>query len=271
MNRPSALPPQAAQSLRLDERAVALLKAMGVDWRWPAPAAAPSLPPTANAPAASMPSAPAASVTDAPQLAIARPDAAGAIAALQLDGLDWDALQAAAAQCQSCALHAGRVGHCWGQGGRHARWLFITERVHPGASGDAPCSAEENALLQSLWRAMGLAESDVFVTALTKCQPALGLRASAADTQICLHYLSAQAQWLQPDMVVALGLPVAQALWGESKAPLAQWRGRLHQWQHCAAVVTYPLEALLRRPVDKSKLWADLCLGLDHVARQESP
>ena len=296
-------PNAAPQSLALDARAVAMLKAMGVHWRWPEAESAPRAPdPAATAAPAPSPvvtenaaahdataAAPEVKATEvsAPDISapavtapgrsesvrqatpvVATPPRAAA-APLRLEGLGWDALQRAPAQCQACGLATGRTGHSWGHGAASARWLFITERVHPQASGQDLLSPDEQALLNSLWRAMGVPASEVFVTALTKCRGATGQRASAEDTQTCLAHLQAQAHILQADLVVALGLPVAHALWGASDTPLAQWRGQLHDWQGHTALVTYPLDALLRRPVDKAKLWADLCLGLDHVATLE--
>ncbi|MEY2994226.1 MAG: hypothetical protein RL357_1161, partial [Pseudomonadota bacterium] len=40
MTEPSSAPHSAPQSLALNARAVAMLKAMGVAWRWPSPGAA---------------------------------------------------------------------------------------------------------------------------------------------------------------------------------------------------------------------------------------
>lgn len=187
------------------------------------------------------------------------------------DHLNWEGLQEQARSCQACGLSNGRVGHSWGQGSARARWLFVTPRLHPADTGDETVHGDEAALLQSLWRAMGLAADEVFVTALTKCRAAMGLHASAADTAQCLGFLQHQVRWLQPDMIVALGLPVAHALWGHSDAPLAQWRGQLHHWRDTPTVVTYPLDALLRRPVDKTKAWADMCLALDHLNTLSKP
>lgn len=309
--------PQAPQSLRLDARATAMLKAIGVHWRWPEPAAAGASatlsPPEQSGPvagptesresgqvdatvapsqtqsphetdrrasdvsnhapagatmAAAAPSAPAGSPSSAPASVAA---AALPPRHMALEGLHWEGLQQMAHSCQACGLSNGRVGHSWGQGSARARWLFVTPRLHPADTGEDTVQGDEAALLTSIWRAMGLTEADVFVTALTKCRAAMGLHASAADTAQCLNYLQHQVRWLQPDMIVAMGLPVAHALWGYSDAPLAQWRGQLHNWQHTPAVVTYPLDALLRRPIDKAKAWTDMCLALDHLHTSSKP
>ena len=183
---------------------------------------------------------------------------------LVLDGMGWDALQQQVHQCQACSLHNGRSNTRWGQGTQRARWLFVTDGMHPTDLGPDTVQGSEWNLLQSMWRAMGLSTDEVFVTSLTKCRPAMGLVPSSQDTTSCLAYLEQQHQALQPVMVVALGLPVAHALLGTSPAPLSQWRGRVHQWRQTPLVVTYPLDALIRRPVDQGKAWADLCLALDH-------
>jgi uracil-DNA glycosylase len=286
----SADPTAAApQSLALDARAVAMLKAMGVSWRWPAPPvaaptaqAAPSAQAaeTAPAPLTTTPTPPAAPVAAVSPKSSATPPAPiratvsassepapQALRPMALGGLDWQGLQAQVEQCQACGLHRGRSHTSWGQGEPHARWLFVTPGLHPTDLGTETVQGGEWRLLQSMWRAMGLKSDEVFVTSLTKCRPAMGLSPSPQDTAQCLQYLEHQHQRLQPEMIVALGLPVAHALLGASTAPLSQWRGQVHHWRQTPLIVTYPLDSLLRRPIDQGKAWADLCLGLDHVSQ----
>ena len=188
-----------------------------------------------------------------------------ALAPLALNGVDWATLQGQVQQCQSCHLHHGRSDTSWGQGDSSARWLFVTAGLNPTEFGADPVQGNEWQLLQSMWRAMGIAAADAFVTSLTKCRPAMGVAPSAQDTAQCLQYLERQHQLLQPTMVVALGLPVAHALLGANTAPLSQWRGQVHQWRDAPLVVTYPLDTLVRRPIDQGKAWADLCLALEHA------
>ncbi len=307
MTEPTSAPHSAPQSLALDARAVAMLKAMGVTWRWPSPSPeatpdarveqtdqpAPAVaatpvttrpplqataqsarppqagvtppstlrhapPPTPSAPLSAPPSGPATGGVVAPSTVI------------ELKDLSWDQAAARVLQCNACSLHEARLGAEWGQGERRARWLFITAGLHSGDLGTGTVQGQEMALLRSMWQAMGVPEVDVFVTSITKCRPALGRAAAADEVSTCLAYLKHQHQWLQPDMIVAMGLPVAHALWGASNQPLAQWRGQVRQWQDSPAIVTYPLDALLRRPVDQTKAWADLCQALDHVAQATS-
>ena len=316
MTEPSSAPHSAPQSLALNARAVAMLKAMGVAWRWPSPGAATGqeghaeravhptpaavgAPALAQAPVQSAvqsavaPSTPhdaqgsrsapthfgatSAPRTHTPALKsgpvdspTSVPASAGAKApttVIELKDVSWDQAAERVLQCNACGLHEARLGTEWGQGERRARWLFVTSGLHSGDLGAGTVQGQEMALLRSMWQAMGVPEVDVFVTSLTKCRPALGKAAAPEEVNTCLAYLKHQHEWLQPDMVVAMGLPVAHALWGASSQALAQWRGQVREWQGSPAIVTYPLDALLRRPVDQTKAWADLCQALDHVAQ----
>ena len=298
MTEPSSAPPSAPQSLALNARAVAMLKAMGVTWRWPSPQVeparaadpAPAQPPAETAQA--QPGAPTQGPKQTPQAAPSKAEPASPVdvapadraapmplseagpaaptAVIALKDVSWDQAQAQVLQCKACGMHEARLGAEWGQGERRARWLFVTAGLHSGDLGTGTVQGAEMDLLRSIWQAMGVPEVDVFVTSITKCRPALGRAAAPEEVSTCLAYLKHQHQWLQPDMVVALGLPVAHALWGASNQALSQWRGKIHQWQDSPAIVTYPLDALLRRPVDQTKTWADLCLALEHVAQATS-
>lgn len=300
-------PEPTPQSLALNARAVAMLKAMGVNWRWPAPTAAPAPEAdgqagaeplagamaetasvqTAPAPAQPAPAQPAGaerrvdqgaapdrhavvSPTAVRQQAPAAPTTPEAPAVpiqhIDVNDLRWEQGPEQLAQCQACGLHSERLGTEWGQGSERARWLFVTAGLHADDLDQGTVQGQELALLQSIWAAMGLDPADVFVTSITKCRPAPGRAPTHAEVDTCLAYLRHQHQCLAPDMVVAMGLPVAHALWGSSKQALAQWRAEVREWQGTPAIVTYPLDALLRRPIDQTKVWADLCVALEHVA-----
>ncbi len=65
-------------------------------------------------------------------------------------------------------------------------------------------------------------------------------------------------------MVVAMGESVAQALLN-TQQPLETLRGKLHPIGHTQLLVTCGLAHLLNNPLDKAKVWQDLCLARSYL------
>ena len=295
------VPPVLTESLGLDRRARAMLKAMGIQWFWPSsPEAAPAqqvaapapIAPTVAQPGARTPvsdvqpvAAPAATPSAArvsrPSFAPApKPEAAPPLPAEQVlrpavnvGNTPWDELPASIGACQACKLCEGSTARVAGWGSGKAKWLFVVESLAPSDQGAQPVNGDEWELLQAMWRAMKLTPDDVYLTSLTKCRALPGVLGGPAEAQACVAYAQRQIAVLQPHMVVAMGQPVAQALLPQSAsqfAALGQWRSQLHSYQAgddapAPVAVTYPLASLLRNPIDKGKVWADLCMAMAHV------
>jgi hypothetical protein len=69
---------------------------------------------------------------------------------------------------------------------------------------------------------------------------------------------------IHASMVVAMGESVAQALL-KTQASLEDLRGKLHPLGHAQLVVTYDLAHMLNKPLDKAKVWQDLCLASSYL------
>ena len=69
---------------------------------------------------------------------------------------------------------------------------------------------------------------------------------------------------VQASMIVAMGESVAQALLN-TRQPLETLRGMLHPIGHAQLVVTYDIVHLLNNPLDKAKVWQDLCLASSYL------
>ncbi|UFS55758.1 uracil-DNA glycosylase [Comamonadaceae bacterium M7527] len=283
--------PVLTESLRLDRRARAMLKAMGIQWFWPnsseaAPAQRADVPaPIAPAAAQSVSQTPAdaspiagvsrPSVAPAPEPETAPPAAVEQLLrpAVSVFNTLWDELPASIDACQVCKLCEGSTARVAGWGSSSAKWLFVVESLAPSDQGQQPVNGDEWELLQAMWRAMKLTPDDVYLTSLTKCRPLPGVLGGPTEAKACVAYVQRQIALLQPHMVVAMGQPVAQALLAQSAqqfAALGQWRSQLHSYRpadHAATpvAVTYPLASLLRNPIDKGKVWADLCMAMVHV------
>jgi DNA polymerase len=69
---------------------------------------------------------------------------------------------------------------------------------------------------------------------------------------------------VQASMVVAMGESVAQALLN-TQQPLETLRGKLHPVGHTQLLATCDLAHLLNNPLDKAKVWQDLCLARSYL------
>jgi len=74
------------------------------------------------------------------------------------------------------------------------------------------------------------------------------------------EYLNRQIELIQPKLIFAFGEIAVQTL-TQSKASLDELRGKVHDYQGVALVVSYPPAHLLTHTQDKAKAWADLCLA----------
>jgi len=286
---PPVKTPRLQDTLQLDRRARAMLKAMGIQWFWPSapPSAAVAAPPAPDP--AAMPAPVSEPTVYAPVATAARAAVpplrpvettlepmretppTSTRAPVSVDGLSWETLATQVASCQSCGLCEGRSGGVTGWGAPTAKWVFVADHLPSTETNDAPVGPSELTLFEAICQAMALTPADVYLTSLTKCRAAPGMAPTSADVTQCLPYLHAQLAWLQPQMIVAMGLPVAQALLPAQRTQgraLGQLRGQVHPSGLPAAtpvVVTYPLSALLRNSQEKPKTWADLCLAMAEV------
>ena len=233
-----------------------------------APASVPARAPAAAAPtmpAAAAPTMPAddadgadstAWFDDAPTPARAAPIADEAIAAL-----DWAGLKQAIASCTRCDLCATRRGTVPGRGEGGVGWIAIgaapsrlDEKENRAVTGDG------GQLLANMLKAIALApDSDVHVTNLVKCRPSdtdgADRRPTPDEVAACRPFLERELVLSGAAMVLTLGQAAAKGLLG------AAARGQVLRYGALPVVATYHPEDLLRRPEDKAKAWADLCLA----------
>lgn len=179
----------------------------------------------------------------------------------QVEGMDWNELGSAVADCRRCSLYAARKQAVLGVGDRQADWLFVGEG--PGAEEDErgePFVGQAGKLLDNMLAAIGLRRGeDVYIANAVKCRPPANRTPEAEEIAACRPYLQRQIALLRPKLIVALGRPAAQALL-QSEVKIAAARGRLHDLHGLPVIVTYHPAYLLRNLPDKAKAWEDLCL-----------
>ncbi|MDI1309709.1 MAG: hypothetical protein PSV17_09795 [Methylotenera sp.] len=90
---------------------------------------------------------------------------------------------------------------------------------------------------------------------------ALRIKTKPAETS---SDILASISEMQTKLLLVMGEAVAQVIL-QSAESIAQLRGATHQLHGVALVATYGLEHLLQNPVDKAKIWRDLCMGLQII------
>lgn len=237
----------------MSSRTAHYLEAMGIE-RWvlrrgPAGAQVPETPVPAE-------TAPAPSGADAPESPRSEPCNPPA-------GPDWSELERRVAACTLCGLHASRTQTVFGVGNRGSDWMFIGEA--PGAEEDArgePFVGRAGQLLNAMIRAVGLERESVYIANILKCRPPNNRDPQPDEVAHCSAYLNRQIELVAPRVIVAVGRIAAQNLLRTDQAT-GRLRGRIHRLPgfDIPVVVTYHPAYLLRKPIEKRKVWQDLLLA----------
>jgi len=182
--------------------------------------------------------------------------------------VDLTALEASIHACQACPLGASRTQAVPGEGAVPARLMLIGEG--PGAEEDKsgrPFVGPAGQLLERILEGgMGLRREQVYIANMVKCRPPGNRNPAPEEMLACRHYLDAQIQAVQPELILALGRIAAQALL-QTTEPLGRLRGRLMPLPGGGPPVlaTYHPAYLLRRPEDKGACWEDIQVGMAHL------
>lgn len=230
--------------------------------RFAATAEAVDMPPTNAAPA--VPATDATLAAGAAPGPVAAPDPRVAPPAMPLRSLPLDALREQVAVCPRCRLCQSRTRTVFGQGDPRASWMFVGEA--PGAEEDArgePFVGPSGRLLDAMLASVGLHRArDVYIANVVKCRPPGNRNPQADEVASCEPYLREQIELVRPALLVLMGRFAAQSLLRTAES-IGSLRGRLHRYEAgdlaVPAIVTYHPAYLLRTPVDKAKVWRDLC------------
>lgn len=208
-----------------------------------------------------------------PEQMVQRPASAPASSgerAAHVAGLGWDALEDAIRTCSACRLCEQRRQAVPGVGDRRATWMMVGEG--PGAEEDRrgePFVGQAGKLLDAMLAATGLRRGEgVYIANTVKCRPPNNRTPEADEIAACLPFLQRQIALVQPRILVALGRPAAQALLG-TEVRISAVRGKMFEYAQVPVVVTYHPAYLLRNPIDKSKVWEDLCFARRTVTGAE--
>ncbi|WP_284643610.1 uracil-DNA glycosylase [Paenibacillus silviterrae] len=153
-----------------------------------------------------------------------------------------------AVNCMACELAGQRSRVIWGEGNPKAPILVLLD--NPGdredREGNAFVCGTRQALQQAAYET-GLSEEDLYVTYLLKCRPKRAYDKELARSA-CSGHLTAQLALQRPKLLFCLGNVVVQSFFGNPEAEVKNLRGRVHQVEGWAVVVSYHPLAVRRRP-----------------------
>ena len=194
--------------------------------------------------------------TDQVEPDTARPEAG-------VDDADWRELAQQVASCTRCELHSTRTNTVFGSGDEHAEWMFVGEA--PGSEEDKrglPFVGRAGKLLTAMITALGMQREEVYIANVLKCRPPNNRDPMGAEVAQCECFLHRQVALVEPKIIVALGRFAAQSLL-KTTQPIGKLRGEQFSYAETGIplIVTYHPAYLLRNPIDKRKVWQDLCFA----------
>jgi uracil-DNA glycosylase family 4 len=163
--------------------------------------------------------------------------------------------------CTRCSLYQTATNPVPGEGNSNAELVCVGEA--PGAKEDEtgrPFIGLAGQLLTKILAAIDLTREQVFICNVLKHRPPGNRNPLPEEVEACSPYLIRQLELIKPKVIVAFGTFAAQTLLN-TKTPLGQLRGLVHQYHGIPLVVTYHPAALLRNPAWKRPTWEDVKLA----------
>ncbi|TVR09379.1 MAG: uracil-DNA glycosylase [Salinarimonadaceae bacterium] len=186
---------------------------------------------------------------------------------------DLEALRAALADFDGCALKLSAKSLVFADGKPGARVMLVGEA--PGSEEDRqgkPFVGRSGQLLDRMLAAIGLDRESVYIANVVPWRPPGNRTPTPQEIAVCLPFLRRQIALCSPDILVCLGGPAMQALLGVREGILkarGRWRSYDDGQRTIRALATLHPAYLLRQPLQKRLAWRDLralCKALDENA-----
>jgi len=219
----------------------------------PRRAVAPAVPSPSPFPASGGGSPPAA--PPSPEAAVMAARAAAKSAA------SLEALRGILDGFEGCALRNTAKQLVFADGNPQARVMFVGEA--PGRDEDIeglPFVGRSGQLLDRMLAAIGLDRTGAYIANIIPWRPPGNRTPTPQEAAICLPFVLRQIELADPDLLVCLGGPAAQALLGV-KDGILRTRGRWFPYhtgtREIRAIATLHPAYLLRQPLQKRLAWRD--------------
>lgn len=171
--------------------------------------------------------------------------------------------------CRQCALAKGRHKVVPGEGPHKVQVMFIGEG--PGRNEDQqgkPFVGQAGMVLDELLSAAGLKREEVFITNVVKCRPPNNRDPLPEELRACRHWLDAQIELLNPEIIVTLGrFSMARFI---EDARIGRVHGQAFEIEGRKVVTMYHPAASLHNPALKDSMFADFA-RLGGIIKKLSP
>ena len=181
-----------------------------------------------------------------------------AVAGAYCDSETVDSIRLDLGDCHRCSLGNARTALVFGVGNEKSDIVFVGEA--PGRDEDLkgePFVGEAGQLLTKIIQAMGFAREDVYICNVLKCRPPNNRNPQPEEIEACQPFLLRQLRAISPKIIIALGTFSAQTLL-QTRAPISQLRGRIHDYHGIPLMPTFHPAFLLRNPAKKREVWDDM-------------
>jgi len=172
-----------------------------------------------------------------------------------------DELRGILEKFDGCALKTTATQLVFADGSPSARLMFVGEA--PGRDEDIeglPFVGRSGKLLDRMLAAIRLDRTSVYIANIVPWRPPGNRTPTPQESQICLPFILRQIELADPDILVCLGGPSAQALLG-IKDGITKTRGRWFTFEtgqrKIRAMPTFHPAFLLRSPLQKRFAWRD--------------
>lgn len=178
--------------------------------------------------------------------------------------LRWDPLR---------SLGTLRDTMIWGEGSPNASIVFVGDAPNfSDEQGGHPFCGDTGTKLDEMLRAMGLSRQQVYITYLVKFRPKLPRQTTnnrppeAEEIRLSLPVLEFEIRYIQPKVIVALGVVAARGLLGRGDLPLSAYQ-QMSNLQFCdiPVIVTHNPSYLLRTSDrgERRRLWEEMLRVLE--------
>jgi DNA polymerase len=160
--------------------------------------------------------------------------------------MDIDAIRAEALTCTKCRLAQGRTQVVWADGNLSSDVVFVGEA--PGAEEDRqglPFVGRAGKLLDTLLAEIGLDRTSCAIVNVLKCRPPGNRDPQPDEIEACRPYLSAQLNFMRPQVVVTLGAFATRFILARPIG-ITKARGQLYHRNAATIICTFHPAAALR-------------------------
>lgn len=171
-------------------------------------------------------------------------------------------LQELVARFDGCSLKRTAKNLCFARGSEQARIMMIGEA--PGRDEDLqgkPFVGRAGQLLDRMLAAIGLSESQVYITNTVYWRPPGNRTPTPEEIEACAPFLARQIELLSPSVLVLLGGAAAKTILGVSEGIMrlrGKWLSYACAGRDLPTLATLHPAYLLRNPEQKRLAWRDL-------------